>query len=121
HYYQWHHYQYAGDVSEVSITGTTPGTVKTASILKNAYCAPIGSIKIAAQLKASAGTYEMQILLGTVHVVSFTGTETAYKIHTGSFGVGGEADGVLDLEFTIKNSQVAGVTSNKLVDIITVM
>jgi hypothetical protein len=112
---------YAGDYSEVNILGTTPGTVKTAAILKNAYALPLGSIKIAAQLKCTAGTYDMEVLLGTVHKLSFTGTLTTYKTHIGSFGVSGEADGVLDLTFTIKNSQGTAHTYNKLVDIIAVI
>lgn len=112
---------YAGDDSEVSVTGTTPGTVKTATILKNSYMNDIGSIKIAAQLKASAGSYIMEVLLGTVHKFDMQGTETVYTIKTGSIGVGGESDGALALEFTLRNSQAAAIAYNKLLDIITVV
>lgn len=114
-------YPYMGDDSEVTVTGTTPGTIKTATILKDSYALDLGSIKIAAELKASHGSYDMEVLLGTEHKLSFTGTETAYKIHTGSIGLGGESDGALPLQFTLKNSGTGSVSYNKLVDIIAVM
>lgn len=111
---------YAGDDSEMTITGTTPGTIKTATVLKDAYVNPVGSIKIAAQLKTDVGTYTMRVQLGTVHKITWEGTDTTYKIWTGSIGVGAESDAALALRFMLVNSRVAGVSSNKLVDIITI-
>jgi hypothetical protein len=111
---------YAGDDSEITVTGQTPGTIKIANVLKDAYVNPLGSIKIAAQLKADVGTYNMRVQLGTVHVIDWEGTETTYKVWTGSVGVGAESDGVLALRFMLVNSRAAGVSSNKLVDIITI-
>jgi hypothetical protein len=111
---------YAGDDSEITITGDTPGTIKTASILKNSYINPIGSILIAAQLKTDVGTYTMRVQLGTVHKVTLTGTDTIYRVFTGSIGVGAESDDVLVLNFMLVNSRAAGVSSNKLLDIYTI-
>jgi hypothetical protein len=108
---------YAGDDSEVTVVGDTPGTIKTATVLKDAYVNPLGSIKLAAQLKTDVGTYTMRVQLGTVHKVTWEGTDTVYKVWTGSIGVGGESDGALALQFMLVNSRAAGVSSNKLVDI----
>lgn len=111
---------YAGDDSEITVTGQTPGTIKNATILKDAYVNPLGSIKLAAQLKADAGTYTMRVQLGTVHKITWEGTDTVYKVWTGSIGVGGESDGALALQFMLVNSRAAGVSTNKLVDIIAI-
>lgn len=111
---------YAGDDSEMSITGQTPGTIKTATVLKNSYVNPVVSLRVAAQLKADVGTYAMRVQLGTDHVLEFTGTDTVYQIHVGSVDVSGEPDSALALQFMLVNSRVAGVSSNKLVDIYTV-
>jgi hypothetical protein len=98
----------------------TPGTIKTATVLKNAYVNPIGSLKIGAQLKTNVGTYTMRVQLGTVHKITWTGTNTTYKVWTGSIGLGALSDGAYTLQFMLVNSRVTGVSSNKLVDIIAI-
>lgn len=71
---------------------------------------------MACELKTTAGSYQMQIIVSSGTAMTFSGTESAYKLRYGDYGLGGVAVGVVETRAKLRNIG-AGTSYNRLYDV----
>lgn len=114
---------FAGDESEVSITGTTEVSVKELGFVKNALynCT---DVRFIAAMKTSDVSYTATLKVyidaeGTERL-SLTSTATDYELKSGTFDVSDLTNGKHSMIIKLASSDAAGTAYNELVDVLVV-
>jgi hypothetical protein len=106
---------YIGDETQFETVSATYQDIKNFHFVKHGSVVSPGTIRVACELKTTAGSYQMQIIVGGATALTFSGTESAYKLRYGDYGLGAAATGVVEVRAKLRNIG-AGTTYNQLYD-----
>jgi hypothetical protein len=106
---------YTSDETQSNTVSGTYQEIKNSHFVKHGSVVSPGTIRVACELKTTAGSYQMQIIVGSGTALTFSGTESAYKLRYGDYGLGAAATGVVETRVKLRNIG-AGTSFNRLYD-----
>jgi hypothetical protein len=106
---------YIGDETQLETVSATYQELKNFRFVKHGSVVSPGTIRMACELKTTAGSYQVQVIVGGATAMTFSGKHTAYTLRYADYGLGAVAAGVVELRSKMRNIG-AGTAFNRLFD-----